>query len=198
MTGASGGLGSFAVALLADRGFKVAAVTGRKAESDYLGRLGAGEIVDRAELPGQPRALGKERWAGGIDAVGGVVLANLISMTAIGGAIAACGNAGGMELNTSVAPFILRGVSLLGIDSVRAPQGRAQRSLAPPRPRPRPRQARRDDDDHPVRRGAKRCPRHRRRQGARTAGGRDRLTGLAAGSYKCRPGKRPTTPTAIR
>jgi acrylyl-CoA reductase (NADPH) len=120
VTGASGGLGSFAVALLADRGFKVAAVTGRKEESDYLGRLGAGEIVDRAELSGKPRALGKERWAGGIDAVGGVMLANLISMTTTGGAIAACGNAGGMELDTSVAPFILRGVSLLGIDSVRA------------------------------------------------------------------------------
>jgi len=120
VTGASGGLGSFAVALLADRGFKVAAVTGHSAEADYLSRLGAGEIVDRAELSGPPRPLGKERWAGGIDAVGGVVLANLISMTAIGGAIAACGNAGGMELNTSVAPFILRGVSLLGIDSVRA------------------------------------------------------------------------------
>jgi acrylyl-CoA reductase (NADPH) len=120
VTGASGGLGSFAVALLADRGFKVAAATGRREEADYLNRLGAGEIVDRAELTGPPRPLGKERWAGGIDAVGGVVLANLIAMTSIGGAIAACGNAGGMDLNTSVAPFILRGVSLLGIDSVRA------------------------------------------------------------------------------
>ena len=175
VTGASGGLGSFAVALLADRGFKVAAVTGRKEESDYLGRLGAGEIVDRAELTGQPRALGKERWAGGVDAVGGVVLANLISMTAIGGAIAACGNAGGMELSTSVAPFILRGVSLLGIDSVRASKAvrsEAWRRLA-----------------HDLDRGKlaamtttipfdavqERRPRHRRRQGARTAGGRDRL-----------------------
>ena len=87
---------------------------------DFLKRLGADEIVDRAELIGQARALAKERWSGGVDAVGSVVLANLISMTATGGAIAACGNAGGMELNTSVAPFILRGVSLLGIDSVRA------------------------------------------------------------------------------
>jgi acrylyl-CoA reductase (NADPH) len=120
VTGASGGLGSFAVAILAGRGFKVAALTGRVAESDYLKRLGATEIIDRAELSAPPRPLGKERWAGGIDAVGGVVLANLIAMTATGGAVAACGNAGGMELSTSVAPFILRGVSLLGIDSVRA------------------------------------------------------------------------------
>jgi acrylyl-CoA reductase (NADPH) len=119
-TGASGGLGSFAVALLADRGFKVAAATGRSAEADYLKRLGAAEIVERAELSTPPRLLGKERWAGAVDAVGGLVLANVITMTATGGAIAACGNAGGMELNTSVAPFILRGVSLLGIDSVRA------------------------------------------------------------------------------
>jgi len=120
VTGASGGLGSFAVALLADRGFKVAAATGRSAEAEYLKRLGATEIVERAELSAAPRLLGKERWAGGVDAVGGVVLANVISMMATGGAIAACGNAGGMELNTSVVPFILRGVSLLGIDSVRA------------------------------------------------------------------------------
>jgi acrylyl-CoA reductase (NADPH) len=122
VTGASGGVGSFAVALLADRGFKVAAATGRSEEAAYLKGLGAGEIVERAELSTPPRPLGKERWAGAVDAVGGVVLANVIAMTAIGGAVAACGNAGGMELNTSVAPFILRGVSLLGIDSVRAPK----------------------------------------------------------------------------
>jgi acrylyl-CoA reductase (NADPH) len=128
VTGASGGLGSFALALLADRGFKVAAATGRSEEADYLKRLGAAEIVARAELAAPPRPLGKERWAGAVDAVGGVVLANVISMTAIGGAIAACGNAGGMELNTSVAPFILRGVSLLGIDSVRAPKATRDRA----------------------------------------------------------------------
>src|SRR5581483_4914953 len=87
-TGASGGLGSFAVALLADRGFKVAAATGRSEEADYLKRLGAAEVVARAELGAPPRPLGKERWAGAVDAVGGVVLANLISMTLIGGAIA--------------------------------------------------------------------------------------------------------------
>jgi len=121
-TGASGGLGSFAVALLAGRGFKVAAATGRSAEADYLKRLGATEIVERAELSTPPRLLGKERWAGAVDAVGGPVLANVIAMMATGGAIAACGNAGGMELNTSVAPFILRGVALLGIESVRAPK----------------------------------------------------------------------------
>ena len=121
-TGASGGLGSFAVALLADRGFKVAAATGRSTEADYLKRLGATEIVERAELSTPPRLLGKERWAGAVDAVGGLVLANVIAMMATGGAIAACGNAGGMELNTSVAPFILRGVALVGIESVRAPK----------------------------------------------------------------------------
>jgi acrylyl-CoA reductase (NADPH) len=122
VTGASGGVGSVAIALLAKLGYAVEAVTGRTSEGDYLRGLGAKTIVDRAELSGAPRLLGKERWACGIDAAGGVVLANVLSMTAYGGAVAACGNAGGMELPTSVAPFILRGVSLLGIDSVRAPK----------------------------------------------------------------------------
>ena len=97
-------------------------------EHDYLRSLGAAAIVDRAELSGAPKLLGKERWAAGIDAVGGPVLANVISMTKERGAIAACGNAAGFELATSVAPFILRGVSLLGIESVRAPK--AQRLAA--------------------------------------------------------------------
>jgi acrylyl-CoA reductase (NADPH) len=122
VTGATGGVGSVAVALLAGLGYTVEAVTGRTGEADYLKRLGAAAIVERRELTGEPRLLAKERWAAGIDAVGGVVLANVLSMTKADGAIAACGNAAGMELNTSVAPFILRGVSLLGINSVYAPK----------------------------------------------------------------------------
>ncbi len=121
VTGAAGGVGSVAVALLARLGFKVIASTGRTAEADYLKGLGASEIIDRAELsqPGKP--LGKERWAGGIDAVGSQTLANVLAQTRYGGAVAACGLAGGMDLPTTVAPFILRGVSLLGIDSVMCP-----------------------------------------------------------------------------
>jgi acrylyl-CoA reductase (NADPH) len=122
VTGAAGGVGSFAVTLLADGGYKAHAVTGRPHEHDYLKSLGAAEIIDRAELTQPAKPLAKERWAGAIDAVGGTVLANVISMIAYHGAVAACGNAGGMELPTSVAPFILRGVSLLGIDSVRQPK----------------------------------------------------------------------------
>ena len=118
VTGAAGGVGSVAVALLSKLGFTVIASTGRREEADYLKGLGASEIVDRAELTGQVRPLGKERWAGGVDSVGSATLANALSMTKYGGAIAACGLAGGMDLPGSVAPFILRGVSLLGIDSV--------------------------------------------------------------------------------
>jgi acrylyl-CoA reductase (NADPH) len=124
VTGAAGGLGSMAVALLAGLGFPVEAATGRAEEADYLKGLGAAAIVARAELAGPAKPLGKERWAAGIDAVGGTVLANVISMIMRGGAVAACGNAGGMDLPTSVAPFILRGVSLLGIDSAKAPKER--------------------------------------------------------------------------
>jgi len=122
VTGAAGGVGSVAVALLAGLGFTVIASTGRPQEADYLRGLGASEIVDRNDLTGPPRPLGKERWAGGIDSVGSTTLANLLSMTKYGGAIAACGLAGGMDLPGSVAPFILRGVSLLGIDSVQCSQ----------------------------------------------------------------------------
>ncbi len=122
VTGASGGVGSVAVALLKHAGWHVIASTGRDGETDYLKGLGAAEIVDRADLAGDPRPLAKERWAGGIDAVGSRTLANLLAMTKGGGAIAACGNAGGMDLPSSVAPFILRGVSLLGINSVTTPQ----------------------------------------------------------------------------
>lgn len=122
VTGAAGGVGSVAIALLSKLGFQVIAATGRPQEADYLKSLGAADILDRAELAGAPKALAKERWACGVDSVGSNTLANLLAMTKYGGAIAACGLAGGMDLPTSVAPFILRGVSLLGIDSVQCPQ----------------------------------------------------------------------------
>jgi len=121
VTGAAGGVGSVAIAVLAKLGYRVVASTGRPQEAAYLQDLGAAEVIERAELAGQPRALGKERWAGGIDTVGSATLANVLSMTSYGGAVAACGLAGGMDLPTSVAPFILRGVCLLGIDSVMCP-----------------------------------------------------------------------------
>ncbi len=121
VTGAAGGVGSVAIAILAQLGFTVHAVTGRPQEADYLKGLGAAEIVERKELSGPVKALAKERWAGGIDAVGSTMLANLLSMTRYGGAVAACGLAGGMDLPGSVAPFILRGVCLYGIDSVMCP-----------------------------------------------------------------------------
>jgi len=124
VTGASGGVGSMAVALLSRLGYPVVAVTGRAHEHDYLMSLGAGEIMARAELEGPARLLGKERFAGAIDAVGGAVLANVLSMMTAGGAVAACGNVAGFELVTSVAPFILRGVALLGIESSHAAPAR--------------------------------------------------------------------------
>jgi acrylyl-CoA reductase (NADPH) len=121
VTGAAGGVGSVAVAILAKLGFQVTAATGRPQEADYLKRLGASEIIDRKDLAGAPRPLAKERWAGGIDVVGSTTLANVISMIRYQGSVAACGLAGGMDLPATVAPFILRGVSLLGIDSVMRP-----------------------------------------------------------------------------
>ncbi|MSO67342.1 MAG: oxidoreductase [Pseudolabrys sp.] len=121
VTGAAGGVGSVAIAILAKRGFSVSAVTGRPEEADYLKRLGATEIVERKDLTGPVKMLAKERWAGGVDVVGSTTLANLLSMTRYGGAVAACGLAGGMDLPSSVAPFILRGVCLYGIDSVMCP-----------------------------------------------------------------------------
>jgi acrylyl-CoA reductase (NADPH) len=122
VTGAAGGVGSVAVALLKRLGYHAIAVTGRSAEHGYLTELGAAEIVSRDELSGDAKMLDKERWAAGIDAVGSKILANVIAMTKVGGAVAACGNAAGMDLPTSVAPFILRGVSLLGINSVTLPK----------------------------------------------------------------------------
>ncbi len=121
VTGSAGGVGSVAVALLAKLGYQVIASTGRPQEADYLKGLGAAEILDRKELEGPPKPLAKERWAGGVDSVGSTTLANVLSMTRYGGAVAACGLAAGMDLPASVAPFILRGVSLLGIDSVMCP-----------------------------------------------------------------------------
>ena len=122
VTGAVGGVGSVAIALLAKLGFQVTASTGRREEADYLKGLGATEIIDRNELSAAGRPLAKERFAGGIDSVGSTTLANVLSMTKYGGAVAACGLAGGMDLPGSVAPFILRGVSLLGVDSVICPR----------------------------------------------------------------------------
>jgi acrylyl-CoA reductase (NADPH) len=122
VTGAAGGVGSVAVTLLAQAGWHVIASTGRPEEADYLKGLGAAEIVERAELSGPVRPLAKERWAAGIDSVGSTTLASILSMTKYGGAIAACGLAGGMDLPATVAPFILRNVALLGVESVMAPK----------------------------------------------------------------------------
>jgi acrylyl-CoA reductase (NADPH) len=122
VTGAAGGVGSVAVAVLAKLGFEVTASTGRPEEAGYLKGLGAREIIERKELAGPVRALAKERWAGGVDAVGSTTLANVLSMIRYRGAVAACGLAGGMDLPSMVAPFILRGVALLGVDSVYRPQ----------------------------------------------------------------------------
>ena len=130
VTGAAGGVGSVAIALLAKAGWSVIASTGRAAEAEYLKSLGASEIIERASLSGPAKLLAKERWAAGIDSVGSTTLANLLSQTRYGGAIAACGLAGGMDLPTSVAPFILRGVKLLGIDSVQCPMAPRQAAWA--------------------------------------------------------------------
>ena len=124
VTGAAGGVGSVAISLLARLGFHVIASTGRTSEAGYLRDLGAAEVIDRNEFSAAAKPLAKERWAGGVDSVGSTTLANLLSMTKYHGAIAACGLAGGMDLPSSVAPFILRGVCLLGIDSVMCPIAR--------------------------------------------------------------------------
>ena len=122
VTGAAGGVGSVAVAILAKLGYRVIASTGRvESEGDYLKRLGAAEVIDRSELSSPGRPLGRERWAGGIDAVGSHTLANVLSQTKYGGCVAACGLAQGMDLPASVAPFILRNVTLAGVDSVMRP-----------------------------------------------------------------------------
>ena len=123
VTGAAGGVGGVAIALLDRLGYRVIASSGRKAEqSAYLEGLGAAEIIDRAELSSAGRAIGKERWAGAIDSVGSHTLANVLAQTRYGGVVAACGLAQGMDLPASVAPFILRGLTLAGIDSVMRPK----------------------------------------------------------------------------
>lgn len=122
VTGATGGVGSIAIALLSKAGFDVAAATGKASEAGYLEALGATTVIDRAELSEAGKPLQKERWAGAVDTVGSHTLANVCAQTRYGGAVAACGLAQGMDFPASVAPFILRGVSLLGIDSVMAPR----------------------------------------------------------------------------
>jgi acrylyl-CoA reductase (NADPH) len=124
VTGAGGGVGGVAIAVLAKLGYEVVASTGRSSEEDYLRELGASELIDRDELsePGKP--LAKERWAGAVDTVGGQTLASVCSTTSYGGTVAACGNAGGMDLPANVAPFILRAVTLAGVDSVNTPRER--------------------------------------------------------------------------
>ncbi len=140
VTGANGGVGSIAIALLAGLGYRVIASTGRPAEADYLKALGAAEVIDRATLSEPGRPLGAERWAGVVDSVGSHTLANALAQTRYGGVVAACGLAQGMDLPASVAPFILRGVTLAGIDSVNAPRairlqawGRLAKDLDPAR-----------------------------------------------------------------
>ncbi|HEY5763672.1 MAG TPA: MDR family oxidoreductase [Rhodocyclaceae bacterium] len=128
VTGAAGGVGSVAVAILAKLGYTVVATTGRPTETDYLKSLGAASVIDRAELSAPGKPLGKERWAGAVDVVGSHTLANVCATTRYGGVVTACGLAGGMDLPATVAPFILRGVTLAGVDSVMCP--RPQRLLA--------------------------------------------------------------------
>ncbi len=124
VTGASGGVGSVAVAILAARGYKVVASTGKLAEADYLKSLGAAEVIDRAELSAAGKPLQKERWAGVVDSVGSHTLANAVASTRYGGTVTACGLAQGMDFPATVAPFILRGIKLIGVDSVMAPKDR--------------------------------------------------------------------------
>ncbi|MFO0101181.1 MAG: MDR family oxidoreductase [Betaproteobacteria bacterium] len=128
VTGATGGVGSVSVALLSQLGYSVVASTGKATEADYLHTLGAVGVIDRAELSAPGKPLQKERWAGVVDSVGSHTLANACAQTRYGGTVAACGLAQGMDLTASVAPFILRGVSLAGVDSVLCPQPRRQQA----------------------------------------------------------------------
>ncbi|MBE0591462.1 MAG: zinc-binding dehydrogenase, partial [Gemmatimonadales bacterium] len=122
VTGAAGGVGSVAVAILSRLGYTVVAVTGRPEDADYFRNLGAADILPRSELSSPGKPLGKERWAGAVDVVGSHTLANLCATTRYGGVVAACGLAAGMDFPATVAPFILRGVTLAGIDSVMRPR----------------------------------------------------------------------------
>ncbi|MCL6414248.1 oxidoreductase [Aestuariirhabdus sp. Z084] len=130
VSGAAGGVGSVAIAILAKLGFKVAAITGRESTHDYLRALGASELLSREEMAAAPRALEKQRWAGGIDTVGDTILARIIAETDYNGAVAACGLAAGFALPTTVMPFILRNVRLQGVDSVMCPLGRRHQAWA--------------------------------------------------------------------
>ena len=130
VTGANGGVGGVAIALLAKLGYNVVASTGRMEEAEHLKALGATTVIDRAELSAPGKAIGKERWAGVVDAVGSYTLANACATTKYGGAVSACGLAGGMDFPATVAPFILRGVTLYGIDSVMAPMALRQQAWA--------------------------------------------------------------------
>ncbi|MET4579621.1 acrylyl-CoA reductase (NADPH) [Ottowia thiooxydans] len=126
VTGANGGVGGFAIALLARRGYRVVASTGRTEEAPHLLEVGAAEVIDRATLSNPGKPLQRERWAGAVDSVGGATLANVCAATRYGGLVAACGLAQSMDLPASVAPFILRGITLAGVDSVMAPLARRQ------------------------------------------------------------------------
>ena len=128
VTGASGGVGSVAVSLLSSLGFSVIASTGRLSETDYLKSLGASSVIDRNELSEPSKPLGKERWIGAVDSVGSQTLSNVLAQTKYGGAVSACGLAQGMDLPSTVLPFILRGVSLIGIDSVMAPMSKREKA----------------------------------------------------------------------
>ncbi|MCU1795707.1 oxidoreductase [Pectobacterium polaris] len=128
VTGASGGVGSTAVALLAELGYQVTAVSGRADNTDYLKKLGAKQVLDRSEFSGSPRPLEKQRWAGAVDTVGDNVLATLLAQMDYNATVAACGLAGGVALPTTVMPFILRNVRLQGVDSVMAPLARRQQA----------------------------------------------------------------------
>jgi acrylyl-CoA reductase (NADPH) len=130
VTGATGGVGSVAIALLARLGHRVVAASGKPQEADYLSRLGAAEVIDRTELAAAGKPLQKERWAAVVDAVGSHTLVNALAQTCYGGIVAACGLAQGMDLPGSVAPFILRGVTLAGIDSVMCPRPRREQAWA--------------------------------------------------------------------
>jgi acrylyl-CoA reductase (NADPH) len=130
VTGATGGVGSIAIALLAARGYRVTAATGKSAEAEYLKMLGAAAIIDRNELSSPGKPMQKERWAAAIDSVGSHTLANACAQTRYGGAVAACGLAQGMDFPATVAPFILRGVALLGVDSAMAPMARRDAAWA--------------------------------------------------------------------
>ena len=171
VTGAAGGVGSVAVSILSSLGYHVVASTGRSAESPYLTDLGASEVISRDELAQPAKPLAKERWAGGVDAVGSHTLANVLSMTSYGGAVAACGLAGGMDLPTSVAPVhparCLSARHQFGDGAKNGPHG----GVAPHRHGPRPPEARQPVHDHWLRWHHRRRAQYRRGQGPRSRGG---------------------------